>query len=181
MPVILPLPSAVMLPASDRSPCALLPVRLKAYAPLRLAWLKFLLVTFNRVDALADPEATWIVTTPNATPLTLPALTVANDVLAEFQVAVELMSVCVPSLRVAIALSSKVCPTLTAEFCGDKAMDLTVADDVEFELELLTSPQPTRHIASTSVTVTHGFLNSILFTFGSPVHSGSFLNVTSAR
>src|ERR1700681_2141292 len=152
MPVMLPLPSAVTLPASDRNPCVLLPERLKAYAPLRLALLKFLLVTLNRVDALADPEATWIVTTPKATPLTLPALTVANDVLAEFQVAVELMSFCVPSLRVAIALSCKVCPTLTAEFCGDKAMELTVAEDIEFELELLTSPQPTRHIADTSVT-----------------------------
>src|SRR6185369_438533 len=96
MPVIRPLPSAVMLPASNCSPCGLLPARLKAYAPLRLALLKFLTVTFNRVDALADPEATWIVTTPIATPLTLPALTVASDVLAEFQVAVELISFCVP-------------------------------------------------------------------------------------
>jgi hypothetical protein len=104
----------------------------------------------------------------------LPALTVANDVLAEFQVAVELMSFCVPSLRVAIALSCKVCPIVTAEFCGDKMMDLTVAEDVEFELELLTSPQPMRHIANTSVTARAAFLNPILFTPRSPVHNSSW-------
>src|SRR5579864_3243185 len=162
---MVPDPSALMLPNSSCNPPALSGVvMLRTYDPFKLPLLKFFCVTFTSVDAFADPECTLTEIRPNFTPLTVPLLTVATEVSVEPQLAVEVMSFVEPSLKVAVAFSCRLFPTLTAELEGEIAIDVTVGAAVVVLLlpELVDpTPQLTRQASENAARETGANLKDI--------------------
>ena len=121
--VIVPLPSAVMLPLSKADPRVSVSASVNAYGPLRLASLKFLSVTFSNVEPVTDELLAEIVVTPRATPVATPLTSMVAAVNDELQLTNWVRSWVVPSANLAEALKGCFPPNVTATAEGETAIE----------------------------------------------------------